>query len=338
MRGVKGKGAALCGCQGKEGRQRVPGEDGILAWVMATTSAPQHTSPRPTTMFRVHGAVSICDRDVFLSRADFEAAVSELAALRACCRGNDEDKESQARLDKIMGDHARGHLNQLLFVPPVIKAGTDIFVVDLLHCVQLNVAKTAWKYSFADKLDEKGRERATAYMESIGCYLDLRAKGQRNPENKFMTGASVDDYLMGRLRDHKSKSPGFAANTLAMCKFAYGGKRQAAAAATTARSAPAAAAATAAHPLKQQSCGTRRRRAGPSLGFCAGGGSDTVVAEDGSAEPAVELAELMKLDGSDELTDSTAMHSFLKQRFRERAASVLSVLRLWEAFAKEYSA
>eukprot|EP00965_Chrysotila_dentata_P139758 4620463-Pleurochrysis_carterae.AAC.1 len=29
MRGVRGKGAALCGCQGKEGRQRVPGEDEI---------------------------------------------------------------------------------------------------------------------------------------------------------------------------------------------------------------------------------------------------------------------------------------------------------------------
>eukprot|EP00965_Chrysotila_dentata_P069539 2297100-Pleurochrysis_carterae.AAC.1 len=90
---------------------------------------------------------------------------------------------------------------------------------------------------------------------------------------------------MGRLRDPKSKSPGLAANTLAMCEFAYGGKRQAAAAATTASLAPAAAAATAAHPPKQQSCCTRRRRAGPSLGFCAGGGSDEVVAEDGSAEP-----------------------------------------------------
>eukprot|EP00965_Chrysotila_dentata_P223465 6193584-Pleurochrysis_carterae.AAC.6 len=55
----------------------------------------------------------------------------------------------------------------------------------------------AWKYSFADKLDERGRERATAYIESVGCYLDLRAKGQCNPENKLLTGATVDVYVMG---------------------------------------------------------------------------------------------------------------------------------------------
>eukprot|EP00965_Chrysotila_dentata_P063830 2115339-Pleurochrysis_carterae.AAC.1 len=46
----------------------------------------------------------------------------------------------------------------------------------------------------------------------------------------------------------------------------------------------------------------------------------------------------MELEGSDELTDSAAMHTFLKQRFGERAANVLSILRLWEAFGRVYSA
>eukprot|EP00965_Chrysotila_dentata_P030757 1024443-Pleurochrysis_carterae.AAC.3 len=75
----------------------------------------------------------------------------------------------------------------------------------MLHCTQLNVAKSTWKYSFADKLDEQGREKATTYMESIGCYLDLRVKGQRNTEQKFMTGSTVDDYVVGSMRDAKSK-------------------------------------------------------------------------------------------------------------------------------------
>eukprot|EP00965_Chrysotila_dentata_P123893 4095077-Pleurochrysis_carterae.AAC.1 len=64
--------------------------------------------------------------------------------LKARCRSDDDDKESAAALDKIMSEHSRNHLDQLLFVPPVLKAGSDIFIVDLLHCVQLNVAKTAW--------------------------------------------------------------------------------------------------------------------------------------------------------------------------------------------------
>eukprot|EP00965_Chrysotila_dentata_P160335 5294182-Pleurochrysis_carterae.AAC.1 len=141
--------------------------------------------------------------------------------------------------------------------------------------------KTA-KYSFADKLSEKGSERATAYMESIWCYLDLRAKGQRNPENKFMTGAIVDGYVMGRLRDPKSKSPGLAASTLAMCEFAYGSSKQAKAMERNGVAQPSAAAPAV---PAQQSCGTRRRRAGPSIGFAAGAASDNVVAADGSGEP-----------------------------------------------------
>eukprot|EP00965_Chrysotila_dentata_P084562 2791303-Pleurochrysis_carterae.AAC.2 len=62
-------------------------------------------------------------------------------------------------------------------------------------------------------------------MESIGCNLDLRAKSQRNTENKFMTGATVDDYVMGRLRDPESSSPGLAVNNLAVCEMTYGGKK-----------------------------------------------------------------------------------------------------------------
>eukprot|EP00965_Chrysotila_dentata_P131602 4350480-Pleurochrysis_carterae.AAC.1 len=70
-------------------------------------------------------------------------------------------------------------------------------------------------------MDEHARERASEYMESIGCYLDLRVKGQRNPESKFMTGSTVDDYVLGKLRDVKSKSPGLSVNTLALCEITY---------------------------------------------------------------------------------------------------------------------
>eukprot|EP00965_Chrysotila_dentata_P106691 3523951-Pleurochrysis_carterae.AAC.1 len=107
----------------------------------------------------------------------------ELEALRARVPAADDDKQATSMLNKLLSTHARGHLEQQLFVAPVLKAGTHIFIIDLLHCVQLNVAKTAGKYAFADKMDTRARERTTTYMESIGCYLDLRAKGQRNPEN-----------------------------------------------------------------------------------------------------------------------------------------------------------
>eukprot|EP00965_Chrysotila_dentata_P040232 1335619-Pleurochrysis_carterae.AAC.1 len=82
------------------------------------------------------------------------------------------------------------------YTAPVLEAGTDIFVVDPLHCLELNCAKTAWKYSYQDQMDEVSREQATEYMASIDCIFNMRVESQRNPEHKFMSGATVDDYVM----------------------------------------------------------------------------------------------------------------------------------------------
>eukprot|EP00965_Chrysotila_dentata_P093183 3077869-Pleurochrysis_carterae.AAC.1 len=46
----------------------------------------------------------------------------------------------------------------------------------------------------------------------------------------------------------------------------------------------------------------------------------------------------MRLDGADEAADCNVMRDSLKMRFGNRAANVLSVLKLWEAFGKVYSA
>eukprot|EP00965_Chrysotila_dentata_P195289 6176909-Pleurochrysis_carterae.AAC.2 len=58
-------------------------------------------------------------------------------------------------------------------------------------------------------------------MDSIGCAFDMRVNGQRNPENKFMSGATVDDYVMDRARDAKSKTPGLSINTMATRDIVY---------------------------------------------------------------------------------------------------------------------
>eukprot|EP00965_Chrysotila_dentata_P052086 1728569-Pleurochrysis_carterae.AAC.2 len=66
-----------------------------------------------------------------------------MTALKERCMGDDKDKVVMAEYDKIISNHSRGHLDQQLYVAPILKTGTSIFIVDLLHCVQLNVAKTA---------------------------------------------------------------------------------------------------------------------------------------------------------------------------------------------------
>eukprot|EP00965_Chrysotila_dentata_P128839 4259937-Pleurochrysis_carterae.AAC.1 len=178
-------------------------------------------------------------------------------------------------------------------------------------------------------------------MESTGCYLDLHTEGERNPESKFVTGSTVDDFVLGKLHDAKSKSPGLALNTLALCEIVYGNSSSMP---PPQRPAPAAAP-TAAAP--QPRAGTRRRRGGPVAGFHAvpdhgdDHNDDTVSVqqqqrEDGTADD--DLKELLALEVADERTDSNDMRGFLTERFGNRAANVLSVLKLWEAYGRLYNA
>eukprot|EP00965_Chrysotila_dentata_P258321 6213183-Pleurochrysis_carterae.AAC.1 len=274
-----------------------------------------------------------CSQAAFSSLQEFEADRDRLRELRA--KANDGEATAKKEYDNEMSQHAASHLDQLKYRPPALEAATDIYIVDPLHCLELNVAKTGWKYSFGDKMDESSREKATAYMESIGCYFDMRAKGQRNPESKFMTGATVDDYVMGPLRDVKSKSPGLSANTVAMCEIVYGAK--ASSAAPAAVPAEAAAARPSASSAPNRSTGSRRRRAAPIAGFEAGmpAASDSSMP---AAHPATELLDLTLLDGADEDSASPEMKDYLNSRFGNFAENVLAVLRFWEAYGKVFSA
>ena len=62
---------------------------------------------------------------------------------------------------------------------------TDIYIIDGMHDLNLNLPKTGFKYSFMDRMDEPQRTRFSRYLNSIGCQLDVRAKGKRNPEEKW---------------------------------------------------------------------------------------------------------------------------------------------------------
>eukprot|EP00965_Chrysotila_dentata_P030756 1024443-Pleurochrysis_carterae.AAC.2 len=116
-----------------------------------------------------------------------------------------------------------------------------------------------------------------------------------------------------------------------MCEFAYGGGKTSSSTPSFSEQQPTQPP-TSTRPTRG---GTRRRRLGPSMGVNAGAGADPAVDQDGKAK---ELDELMLLEGSAEMTDSDAMRSYLKERYGNLVANVLSVLRLWEAFGKVYSA
>ena len=358
---TRGKASPLCNCRGKEGRQRLPGDavipaipagDSLAVWrvaekilkegctygdaLMSSTSLHEasHVPPRswdfdrdgPFKCRHCAKAAGVNEVIIWTSWDEVKAAKKELSDLEE--RWSDGDRDAKIELDGRRERHAEHHLMRNLLGAIVLDVDSTFFVIDPLHCLELNVAKTAFKYSYLDKMDDTIREKVTSYMADIGCYLDLRAKGQRNPEQKWMTGATVDDYVLGKQRDLKSKSPGLAVNTHAMCGLVY-------APLATAAAAPAPAPAAPVRPVTAPA--SRRRRQAPGGGFNAGAAPADTIPETETVTEEEELEELLAAMIG-EAPDPESLTALLKTRYGNRAANVLDVMKLWECYGEIFFA
>eukprot|EP00965_Chrysotila_dentata_P124195 4104591-Pleurochrysis_carterae.AAC.1 len=201
-----------------------------------------------------------------------------------------------------------------------------------MHCLQLNVAKTAWKYSIGDRMEEHQRIRVAKYLDSIGCALDIRAKGQRNPEQKWFSASTFDQFCCGSVASESSQSPGLATNIWAIIERIVD---QPASVAPVAAQPPAPARpAPARAPAPSRS---RRKRAAPEAGF--GEVGSTEQEEDPVRGEHLVLAGLGEEDVSAALTSSEAeLKEWVRRRFGNRSEEVLDTMRLWEAYAELHSA
>eukprot|EP00966_Prymnesium_polylepis_P303710 7015762-Prymnesium_polylepis.1 len=57
-------------------------------------------------------------------------------------------------------------------------------IIDPLHDLMLNLPKLAWKCSFGDRMTNEQRDLVAEYLESVGCALDIRAKGDGRDANR----------------------------------------------------------------------------------------------------------------------------------------------------------
>eukprot|EP00965_Chrysotila_dentata_P200701 6180126-Pleurochrysis_carterae.AAC.4 len=60
-------------------------------------------------------------------------------------------------------------------------------------------------------MEEKHRVRVAKYFDSMGCPLDIRAKGERNPEQKWLSASTFDLFCLEKQdSDGSQSSPGLA--------------------------------------------------------------------------------------------------------------------------------
>eukprot|EP00965_Chrysotila_dentata_P118746 3926421-Pleurochrysis_carterae.AAC.3 len=366
LRGSRGKSACLCTCSGKDKHQypgngtspAVPDGDSLDTWHRArailkrhcTYGAPimTHSSLREATHqvpsnweFDRDGAWRCrhCDRDGFHSWSEYLADKAALEALRTAANGG--DKQAVKDLAAILKEHADGHLDVIKYHNMVLDVNSDDLITDpLLHALQLNIAKVAFKYSFRDMMDDVSRDQTTAYLQSIGICLDLREKGQRNHEQKWMTGATVDDYVLGQERDVKSKSPGLSVNTAVLCDIVYGrmtkssppppsSSNSSSSQPTTATVSSASTTFSTSASKRRQPPQSRRRRiallAACNAGAAACDGS-LEQNEDNESNDSEELCQMQQHD--EDNADSAEMRQHLPEQYGSHAANVAAALHL----------
>eukprot|EP00965_Chrysotila_dentata_P041257 1368839-Pleurochrysis_carterae.AAC.4 len=364
LRGSRGKTACFCACCASDKRSHpgdgkladLPDGDGVAAWLQARDVLRSECSwskeilsysllhdaahaPPPDWDPEADGAWGCrhCGQNVFTDWASFEEAKARLAAMREAADGGNEDVAKEYL--SCMKVHADGHFDQLLYQPPVVEAGADIFIVDPLHDLELNIAKTCFKYAFLDQMDERARSKAFEYFASIGIYFDLRAKKQRNPENKWMSAADVDDYVLGPERDVKSKSPGLAMNTHVLNEIIFATSTVVDNDATPAAAAmaPPAPTTTASSALPARRGGRKGRQAAPRGGFSTSmlDAEDTTAAEEPSGNDLQD--NLDELDGF-EAADSATVLRYLSTRYGNKAENAAANLQLYESFGKLFAA
>ena len=249
----RGKCAALCACRGLASLQSYPGANGIpdlpegdtladfrTAQAVAQSQCGYGTSimALPSLRDATHRlpegwdfdrdgpwSCSWCKQIIYTAPGQQLAIETRLAALRARISGGkaSDKKEAKRELDGILKEHADLHGDALLLAPLIMTnaSGTKPFIVDPMHCLELNLLKTLWKYAIGDRMTDDDRELVATYLSDIGLHLDIRAKGKRDPQAKWFSAAQVDEFVLGDSVYKKSKSPGLVKNVLAIIEIIF---------------------------------------------------------------------------------------------------------------------
>lgn len=349
----RGKCAAICACRGLESLQSFPGANGIpdlplgdtladfhVAQSMARdqcaygTSKMEFTSLHAATHLLPKGwdfakdgpwSCSWCDEVIYTEFGEQLAATTALAALRAQASHGEPAarKETKTELDLKLKLHAELHGDAILFDDLIMTnySGTKPYIIDPMHCLELNLMKTLWNYSFGDRMTDYDREMVAEYLDEIGVHLDIKARGKRDPGQKWFSAAQADEFVLGDSHYKKSKSPGLVKNILAIIDIIF-------------HKSTLEDSLSATNPLpvaKKPKTARKDRHTAP----IAGGYGTTQVEEAGINPSDTSHLSLTALIGESELRDTReSILSYIRNRYGNQAGIVIQILTAWEAFGE----
>ena len=274
---------------------------------------------------------SWCDEVVYTAPGQMVAAVLALEALRAraSCGDPAVRKAAKLELDKKLKSHAETH-GDAVFLEPLImknKSGTKVFIVDPMHCLELNLLKTLWKYSFGDRMTAADCELVAEYLMSIGLHLDIKEKGKRDPGQKWFSAAQVDEFVLGTDYYKKSKSPGLIKNILAFCELVF--DKHTVADSLTAAAEPDQ------PPAKKAKATSRKDRHKAPISGSVGAAE---VAAAGIDPTSTAHLSLDGLQGAADLDSKELVLSYIRKKYGNLSGTIIQILTAYEAYGMLFSA
>ena len=356
----RGKCSALCACKGLASLQSYPGANGIpdlpegdsLEDFHAARAIAREQCGYGTTLMELPSlqaathrlpdgwdfdrdgpwSCSWCEEVIYTAFGQQFEMEARLASLRARIAHGGKDsadgKAAKTELDKLLKGHADLHGDALLLEPLIMTnaSGTKPYIVDPMHCLELNLMKTLWKYSFGDRMTDGDRELVADYLSTIGLHLDIRAKGKRDPGQKWFSAAQADEFVLGDSYYNNSKSPGLVKNVLAIIAIIFDKSSV-----TTALDA-------AVEPTPSKKAKKATSRKDRHTAHVAGGFGRAEV-EAANVDPAsTDHLSISDLAGANALGESQlGVLSYIRGRYGNHSGSVIQIMKAWEAYGELFS-
>ena len=172
-------------------------------------------------------------------------------------------------------------------------------------------------------MSDGDRELVAEYLTEIGLHLDIRAKGKRDPGQKWFSSTQCDEFILGFAHFSKSKSPGLVQNVYAILDIIFDKQTVGEALAEASEPAPAA---------KKPKTARKDRHSAPVAGGY------------GAAEVSAAEAAGLNVTGTEGLSvaglaggagyDEAALLTYIRKRYGNHSAVVIQILTAWEAYGE----
>ena len=153
-----------------------------------------------------------CGKEPYKTKAEYEAHLEEIKKERS-----DPTKAGKIAFQKKRSAHAAKHARQYLHEVSNLLIGMSHVIVEVMHLVELNVAKQCWTKGIVLLMSPYMRELSTSYFAGMGFKLDVKLKANGQSGSAWFKASVLNELVHG-----STKVPGGLAPWLATLLFYAG--------------------------------------------------------------------------------------------------------------------